>query len=782
MSRNEHTPPPPGDPAPEADLSQAGKPQADLAQSGQVHADNSHADKAHADKEKSRRKREVSLAVGGALLIVGLTWVELRMLGLNSALFLGLFNLNVILLLVMLFVVARNGVKLLLERRRNVLGSRLRTRLVAAFIFLSLVPVALMYYVSAKFVQTSVDYWFKAQVEESMEQSLEIGRAFYQSAQARLEKQGKGILEDVAKNHYVWGGKAMDSYMAEKQAEYGLWAIGIIGPDGKDRNKHPEAVFDRAWGEIRGKIDLADLRKTPRYYSTMLSTAGSDLVVGVLPVDEGRSGFLIVAESIGGGLMYKLDEVARGIGEYKKLRKLKYPWKMTLYLTLGVMSLIIVLAATWFGFRLAKELSAPVQALADGTDRIAKGDLSVRLEDTSGDELGSLVRSFNRMAEDLQAARTRLMSANDRLGQQYEELERRGRYIEAVLDNITSGVISTDALGRIGTVNKAAEAMLGVSAGQLIGLKAQHLVSGEFSELLKDALVQIARNPRLQWTRQIELPLSGRNARFLVNVVGLAAGISPPVGPSAPTGPGPLGEGMGLVAVFEDITELEKMQRLAAWREVAQRIAHEIKNPLTPIKLSAQRLLRKFSAKTDDPSFTECGELIVREVERLQQMVGEFSNYAKLPEIQPRLDDLNTLLAEVAGTFEVSHRHIAWALELPEAIGPFAFDREGLRKVLINLLTNAAEALEGRDDGRVTLAAQVDRRAGRVRISVEDNGPGIPAAERARMFEPYFSRKKSGTGLGLTIVRSIVADHRGHVRVETAKPHGAVFIVDLPLA
>ena len=728
-------------------------------------------------REKRRRKREVSVAAIGVLLIVGLTWVELKLLGLNSYLFLGLFNLNVILLLVMLFVVARNGVKLLLERRRNVLGSRLKTRLVAAFIFLSLVPVSLMYYVSAKFVQTSVDYWFKVQVEESMEQSLEIGRAFYQSAQARLEKRGGIILADVTRNHYAWGGKAMDTYMAEKQNEYGLWTLGIVGPDGREQNRHPEGVFTRMWTEARGKVDFADLRKNPRYVSTMLSTSGSDLVVGLLPVDEGRSGYLVLAENIGGGLMYKLDQVARGLEEYKKLRKLKYPWKMNLYITLGVMSLLIVLGASWFGFRLAKEMSAPLQALADGTERIARGDLNVRLEDTSGDELGSLVRSFNRMAEDLQAARTRLMSANERLGQQYEELERRGRYIEAVLDNITSGVISTDGIGRIGTVNKAAEAMLGVRADQLIGIKAQHLVSGEFSTLLKEALGQIVKNPGAQWTRQIELPLPGRSARFLVNVVGLAAGHQPG---QLSTLAG--GEGIGLVAVFEDITELEKMQRLAAWREVAQRIAHEIKNPLTPIKLSAQRLLRKFSAQTHDKSFTECGELIVREAERLQQMVGEFSNYAKLPEIEPRPDDLNTLLDEVVGLCAVSHRDIGWALELPEAIGPFAFDREGLRKVLINLLTNAAEALEGRTDGAVSVRAERDERVGKVRLTVKDNGPGLTKEERARMFEPYYSRKKSGTGLGLTIVRSIISDHKGAVRVEAAKPQGSVFIVELPVA
>jgi two-component system nitrogen regulation sensor histidine kinase NtrY len=228
------------------------------------------------------------------------------------------------------------------------------------------------------------------------------------------------------------------------------------------------------------------------------------------------------------------------------------------------------------------------------------------------------------MAEDLEAGQKRLLDAQERMAQQYEELERRGRYIEAVLDNITSGVISTDASGRIGTVNKAAEAMLGVNAEQLVGRKAQHLVRGEFAELLTGALKHLAKVPEARWTRQIDLQLKDRGARFLVNLVGLTGGDAQ-------------AEGTGLVAVFEDITELEKVQRQAAWREVAQRIAHEIKNPLTPIKLSAQRLMRKYSAVANDKSFDDCAALIVREVERLQQMVAEFSGYAKLPEVQPVL-------------------------------------------------------------------------------------------------------------------------------------------------
>jgi len=279
--------------------------------------------------------------------------------------------------------------------------------------------------------------------------------------------------------------------------------------------------------------------------------------------------------------------------------------------------------------------------------------------------------------------------------------------------------------------------------------------------------------------------LQGRTARFLVNVVGLSSGQSGQIGQGGQdgqTGQAAQNEGTGLVAVFEDITELEKMQRLAAWREVAQRIAHEIKNPLTPIKLSAQRLLRKFGPANQDPSFAECGQLIVREAERLQQMVAEFSNYAKLPEPEMRQGDLAPLLEEVVGTFATAHRDIAWVFAPAPMLPSFAFDAEGLRKVFINLLTNAAEALEGLPEGLVAVRAEQLAASGLARVSVTDNGPGFSPEERARMFEPYYSRKKSGTGLGLTIVRSIVTDHKGVVRVEAARPKGSVFVVELPLA
>jgi two-component system nitrogen regulation sensor histidine kinase NtrY len=237
----------------------------------------------------------------------------------------------------------------------------------------------------------------------------------------------------------------------------------------------------------------------------------------------------------------------------------------------------------------------------------------------------------------------------------------------------------------------------------------------------------------------------------------------------------------GLVAVFEDITELEKMQRMAAWREVARRIAHEIKNPLTPIKLSAQRVQRKYGPVVNDETFNQSLELIVNEVEQMQEMVTEFSSYAKLPEVVLRQGDLGPLVHEALALFANSHRRIRWSADIPEGLPPLSFDREGMRRVLINLLTNAVEALQEEADPAVQVAVQHVQPAGILKIEVRDNGPGFDPEQRARLFEPYFSRKKGGAGLGLTIVKSTVTAHRGMVRVLPNEPRGATFVVELPI-
>jgi two-component system nitrogen regulation sensor histidine kinase NtrY len=722
---------------------------------------------AHASRDaKRKRRRELLLALGAFGLIILFSWIELHFFGVNSYLFLIVFNLNLILLLLILFLVLRNMVKLFLERRRKAPGALLRTKLVIVFILLSLIPTVLMFLVSVKFVQTSVDYWFRSQVDRSLQQAVEAGKNFYDQVQKRLQVRGEFIVEHIREQEFLWGGPGMDDYLEQKAAEYGLNLIGVVAPNLQEQNWHAQDPWPEKWPQVQEEIGWDKLRRKPEVWSTLLTAEDQDLVLTVIPVDEGTTGFLVLGAGVGKGVVDKLDQVVEGIEEYKKLEVLKGPLTIAFYLLLGVMALLILFGAIWFGFRLAKEISAPIQALSEGTQRIAHGDLSVRLEDQSTDELGQLVQSFNVMAEDLERSQERLNQANQDLGTQNIELEQRRRYMEVVLNTITSGVISLDPEGRVTTVNQAALTILDMEQDQLLGRFPMQMIAERHQELLAEAMDQVARTPSSTWQRQLDIQLGKSERKLLVNAVGLR--------PSQ-------GEDMGTVLVFEDITELDKMQRMAAWREVARRIAHEIKNPLTPIKLSAQRLERKYASIAPDESFEECTRLIVRQVEHLQQMVKEFSAFAKLPDVQPERDDLQALLTEVVSLFQNSHSFIHWSLNVQSDL-VFRFDRSAMKQVMINLLTNGAEALKDCPDPRVEVSAGMDTQQRWVRLEIRDNGPGIDDQELNRLFEPYFSRKKGNTGLGLTIVKSIVNDHHGYIRVAPNSPQGTVFIIELPAA
>ncbi len=716
--------------------------------------------------ERRKRQREITLAIVGIVLIVVLTWIELHLLGLNSYLFFALFNVNLILLILVLFLVLRNVIKLVLDRRRRVLGSGLRARLVLVFVTLSMVPTFIMFILSVWFVQTSVDYWFQAQVETSMDQALGVGQDSYAAAESGLEIKAQGILDHLRERRLGVGGKGVDEALRLKGREYRLTLIGVISGALDERHWRSSAVWDNIWPKVRDEVPWTDLARTPKYWATLWPHPSSDLVVGVMPMDATGSAFLVLGAEVGQGFLDRLEQIAQGVGEYKQLRSLKYPMKMTLYMVLALMTMLIFLGATWFGFRLAREISAPVQALAAGTQRIAKGDLSVRLIDESRDELGLLVQSFNSMAEDLEQNRTSLTQASHQLEEQYQALIAKNHYVQAILDNITAGVVSLDRGGRIMTMNRAAEAILGLEAGALIGDSALDLLGPAHRDLVQEVRQLLKSSPGSQWQRRLDLEVGGETVKLLINAVALMDSE---------------GGDSGIVAVFENISELEKMQRLDAWKEVARRIAHEIKNPLTPIKLSAERLERKFGSAIEDPVFTQCTGLIVKQVEHLQEMVREFSAFAKLPEVTLTLAPIEPLLREAISVFSESHTAIRWNVRT-EDVPPVMLDREAMSRVFYNILLNAAEILSGREGARVDTVLYSRKRKGRVYIEISDNGPGIKPEEQSRMFEPYYSTKRSGTGLGLTIVKSVITDHHGHIRVKPNEPAGTTFVIELPAA
>lgn len=718
--------------------------------------------------ERFRRRREILIALAVMLGVVVLTSAGLAFLGVDSMAFFVLINLNILLLLLVLFLVGRNGVKLFLERRRGVMGSRLRVRLVIIFMFLSLAPTVLMFIASASFMQTSVDYWFKNRVESSMEQALNVGQMFLDDTSQRVQNKITLLKEIINARQLTPKSADLKRILEIQVKESGFALAGIISPEQEPLVWYDSGEATAAWDEASPRLagNIPQPQETGVRTIFQPGTDG-DYAFGLLPLGGDKSGILVLAARMSEGTMYKLDQVVRGLDEYKQLRTLKRPFKATFYFFLALLALIIVFGAMWFGFKLAKQMSEPLLTLAMGTERIAKGDLSIRFSDAGDDEMGQLIRSFNRMTEDLSAGQSKITAINQELALSNTALAERSRYIETVLNSVASVVISLNAENRISTANKAVRTLFDKDPAELIGKLPQEIIGPEYNGILALMLAQLRANPEVKWQEQITVPRNDREWKFLVTVAGLSDAD---------------GYYQGLVAVLEDITEMEKMQRMAAWREVARRIAHEIKNPLTPIKLSAQRLQRKFGDKAQDPSFGQCTELIVSQVEHLQQMVEEFSAFAKLPEVELKAGNLKPVLEKQVNLFRTSHSHIAWELDCPDNLPQIAMDAEALARAFMNILTNAGEALSGKADARVSVRAAYNHAEHAIIIEMADNGPGLSGEELFRIFEPYFSRKKGGTGLGLTIVKSIITDHRGYVRAGPRPGGGTVFTFQLPVA
>ena len=715
------------------------------------------------EKERHRRRRELIFAAAAFVLAIVLTRVLFYLYDVGSALFITVFSLNFLLLLVIAAVVIRNALKLLLERRRGVLGARLRTRMTLSFMVMTLAPCLLMFLITMKFVQISVDFWFKDQITTSMDAALEVGRADYEKTGKRLLMTGGDILVAASALGIERAGPEFSEFLERMRRQERLALISLLSDDREELLWYGSDDARASWLAGKAMFNWETVGK--RGAQTVLAPGeDNDYVLALQHMPGG--GFLACAESMGPQFKAKLERIAGGATEYKQLWNMRRALKWMLYSGLSVLTLLIVLGAIWFGFRVAKEVSAPVLEAADAAQRIARGELDVRLDAYAGDELGMLVKAFNSMAVDLETFRADLTGANKRLEEQNREIGQHSQYIEAILNNIASGVISVDHEGMISMVNTSACAILGSSASDMIGRNLMQFLPPDMARQARAMFDQFRHRPLSTWQRQINIEVFGRERRLLVSAAGLVT---------------PEGENRGFVAVFEDVSEMERMQRMAAWREVARRIAHEIKNPLTPIKLSAQRLQRKFGSSVSDPAFAQSTDLIVRQVEILQEMVQEFSAFAKLPEVDPKPGNLAPVIVELADFFRNSHSRVRLEVDLPDSIPILPMDRNGLRRAFMNVLSNAVDALDSTPDPHVIISAAVDTDRSVLRVSVADNGPGLDEEERSRLFEPYFSRKKGGTGLGLTIVRSIIADHKGYVRAEPAPLGGAMVIVELPL-
>ena len=726
-----------------------------------------------------KRKREGILIVVIIFLVAALTFLEYRTVHLgvglpasNTILMFILININLLLLVLLIFLVFRNLVKLFYDRKRKVTGAKLRTKLVIAFVSLTILPTTVLFFFSITFITTSIDFWFNVPVEQALENSLQIGRNFYQ----QIEENNRFFLKSIS--YQIEKRNLLNHKNKKKLGKYVHVVQQVCNFDGVEiYDINSSRILLATAPELKNaelKVASADnLQKNIESQKTvtfteMISPLG-ELVrtIGTVPYGADQKnaiGFIVLTVLISSNPAENMEAVSKGVEEYRQIKLLKKPFRITYYIALSVIALLVIFCAIWFGFYLAKSITTPIMQIVEGTKKVADGDLSFTIAIAADDEIGSLVDSFNKMTRDLRINRDELEQSAKKLSTQNLEIKKRQQYIEIVLKNISAGVITLGPTGLITTINKSAEKMLGIKSKKILNKNFKILLSEQHPDFSKDITEKLLSSKNNNIVVPLKFTIDGEVKSFIIHITAFKDDLD---------------QHMGVVMVFDDLTNLEKAQRIAAWREVARRIAHEVKNPLTPISLAAQRLKRKYSEKINEPVFDECTKLITDHVVLIRNLVNEFSAFAKFPTANLKCCELPKIIEDVIALYKEGYIKINIIFKIIDHIPKLNLDQQQIKQAMINLIDNAIAAVK--ENGKIIIRLSHDPILKLVRIEVADNGTGISDEDKTRIFEPNFSTKKAGMGLGLTIVSAIIADHNGMIRVRDNHPDGTKFVVELPV-
>lgn len=695
----------------------------------------------------------------------------------NSIFFFGIINLNLILLAVLVFLIFRNLSKLFLERRRGLLGAKLKSKLVVSFLSLSIIPTVVLFLISSLYINSTFDKWFSIKVGNTLQASLEITDAYYKNTQRTALHFAERIREELAAQKGLLDRgekKGFVRQLATLRSKYALDAVEVYW--------HP---LDPRILVLRGDLNSEIFPRLPIESvqtaldggeAALVQHVGSgDVLRSVIPLRDSRSsrmviGALAVSYHLPVSLVNKVDEISSTFADFKEVNPLKYPVKTIYFVILILITLLVIFAAIWVGLYLARQMTMPLERLAHAVEEVGSGNLDVELKNIGNDEIATVSMAFNQMTADLKENRDRLQSAYGTLRSTNEELEEKRRYLEAILSNVSAGVCSVSADSSVTTINKSAANLLGVRSEEAVGKGLEQILVGHLSEL---------------W-QSIQQVLSGGGKETIFKYLNVTNRDGKPLSLLITITPLYDSENkyLGLVLVLDDISHLIKAQREVAWREVARRIAHEIKNPLTPIKLSAQRLQKRYLGRLDENEvFQECTDTIIRQVDELKEMVNEFSQFARLPAANPVPNDLNAAIMEVLGLFRQAHKDMIFESQLDQSLPVFPFDRDQMKRVLINLCDNAVAVLKDRTGAKLRVRTEYKPESGIAHLEVADNGSGIPDEVLPLLFEPYFSTKKDGTGLGLAIAKRIVNDHDGYIRASSRRDSEftTIFTIELPV-
>jgi two-component system nitrogen regulation sensor histidine kinase NtrY len=674
-----------------------------------------------------------------------------------------LSSLQIIVLLlglILFFVLGRNIVKLYLERKRKVVGAHFKIKLVTFFIALSFIPTLLLFVFASDFVSRNIEQWFQTPLDKLLDDTKSVAEGFTLSTEELAYHNAQQLSRAIIAGRLInpENRPALRDFIRDKLTEYRLDEIGIFLDE--------EELFSY----INPNMPLQDYRDL-KANIVKRAQLGEEFR-SIEPMGSGemiRRGVSFNIPSVGSVLVTtgkflpqnyaeKMGNIASYVQRYRQLKTQKNPVKSFYLMTLVFITILIIFAASWIGFHLARGITVPIEKLAQATREVSRGNLDVKVEDPASDEIGTLIDSFNQMIFDLKTGQASI-------AQKTFELEGRKRYIETVLNNINTGVLALDAKGAITTMNPSAREMLGLADRDVVGKSTRDILgSAKYAELLRN----------IDWGMRNRYKLADREVTITDGqVTHLALALSPLKQTD--------GEFSGLIVVLDDLTQLIKAQKIAAWKEVAQRVAHEIKNPLTPIQLSAERIIKNL--QRSEPGHREVIEegarTIIQEAGTIKSLVDEFSNFARMPKVDLRSADLHEILDQTLALFKGIFTDIEFEVAYaPDVPAPVRADPEQMKRAIINILDNAIDAMNKK--GKIQIRTAFDPESRRVNIEITDSGPGIGADDKPKLFLPHYSTKKKGMGLGLAIVNQIIRDHDGSVDIENAKPHGAKFTIQIP--
>lgn len=722
------------------------------------------------ENQGRRQKKGTRVVVSVILLLVILFFVidvflrgsaEFSPGKVTSILLAALQFIVLLLALILFFVLGRYLVKLYLERKQKVVGSHFKTKLVIFFTALSFIPTLLLFIFTSRIINNSIEQWFRLDITRLVKDTRAVADGFYATTSDETFHFAQQLAREIQRSELADPARRprLEDFVKGKLNEYRLDEISLfLGGEELFSLLNPNLPLqdyrDLNADEVRKAhlgLDLNDI--TPM-------GAGEFVRRGVSFIDPKMGAVLVTAgKFLPQNLTQKMNSIM-ALDERYRMRGTQRDLTKTLYtLTLIFVTLIIVFTAIWIGFHIAKSITVPIEKLAYATKEVSRGNLAIKIEDPASDEIGTLIDSFNQMTADLR-------KGEEEVAAKTAEVAARQRTIETVLNAISTGVIALDARGIVATINPAAREMLDLPEKNATGRPYRDLLASERYRALRAAIETAFVNRARISDREIPMTMGVQTKTLSLNLTPLRK---------------PEEDFSGLIVAVDDLTQLITAQKIAAWKEVAQRVAHEIKNPLTPIQLNAERIIRNIHK--GDPSggevVAEGARVIIQEAQTIKALVDEFSDFARLPKIHLQPASLGDILRQVANLFRGIYADIVFEIRIaPDVPAEIQLDAEQIKRVFINLIDNAIDAMNKK--GTITLQADYDRDSRRVRATVTDTGPGISVEDPEKIFLPTFSTNKKGRGLGLAIVSQIIREHDGLIRAENNRPMGAKFTIELP--